>query len=144
MSVNMSKIGARVQGLRENLGLTVGEVALKTHYTQKSILLMENGRATVDVDFLVALCGVLNVTPNDILQGEYNQPTPAEGDTDSRIDSFIERLDEIKSSELSRTRIKDTEETINEIKAMVDQIRTEERRESLHDKSKYKERRFNI
>lgn len=144
MSVNMSKIGARVQGLRENLGLTVGEVALRTHYTQKSILLMENGRATVDVDFLVALCGVLNVTPNDILQGEYIQPTPVEGDTDSRIDSFIERLDEIKSNELSKTRIKDTEETINEIKAMVDQIRAEERRESQQDKSKYKERRFNI
>lgn len=144
MAVNYKKIGERIQSLREYRGISVSDLANKTNFTTKSILLSENGRASISVDFLIALCAALNVTPNDILQGEFEMPETVETDTPEMVSEFIDKLDEIKQSKLSKSVIKDTHTTIMEIKKMVDECKEEERAKKSSSTINYKARHFEV
>ena len=71
MGSQYQQIGATLRSLRELRGKSVTEVAQGTSFTSKSLILAENGQAEITVKYLLELCRMLAVTPNDILQGQF-------------------------------------------------------------------------
>lgn len=119
MTVSYMRIGDRIRALRELKNLSIADVAAKTNFTQKSLLLAESGRATLSLEFLLAMCNVLHTTPNDILSGEYEEPEKPM----SRVPSLSVARAEDGAAPIrvaqSHTKINDTQETLDQIERMV-------------------------
>lgn len=69
--MNLKKIGERVKTRRKMKGMSIAELAHATSMTPRSITLIEEGRALMDIECLVNLCTHLEMTPNELLSGEY-------------------------------------------------------------------------
>ncbi len=64
------KIGKFIKEKRKDLGLTQEDLAKKLNVTNKSISKWENGKCMPDVSLIEPLCNELDITINDLLNGE--------------------------------------------------------------------------
>lgn len=136
MNVNYRRIGERIQSLRELRGLSIAEMADQTNFTPKSLLLAENGTAIISLEFVLSICQVLDVTPNDILKGQFPDKDFTLAAREALIDDFIARIRELEAAaSTSKTKINNTEQTIEEIGKMVDSKKRELQKEAPVPKS---------
>ena len=68
--MNQVKIGKFIAECRKKQGLTQTELADKLGITDKAVSKWETGRAMPDASLMLALCGILKITVNDLLSGE--------------------------------------------------------------------------
>lgn len=71
MEINYIRLGERIKNLRKARKMSIDELAQKVHYSVKSIVLVENGQAVISLELFVTLCTVLDIAPNELLEGEY-------------------------------------------------------------------------
>lgn len=134
MNIDYWQVGVRIRSIRELKNMSIAELADKTNFTTKSLLLAENGKATLSLEFLVSICGALGVTPNDILRGQFPEDEFTLSAREALIEDFTVRLQEIQEgATLSRSKIQETDRTIEEISRMVDSKRREMLRNSPVD-----------
>lgn len=137
MNIDYRRIGARIRSLRELKNISVLELADKTNFTSKSLLLAENGKATLSLEFLISICAALEVTPNDILRGQFPEDEFTLSAREALIEDFTVRLQEIEEgTALTKTKIQETDRTLDEISRMVDSKRREMLRDSPVDPPK--------
>lgn len=66
-------IGTNLGILRRKSGITQAQLAEETGVTANHISHVENGTNAMSITLLLDACKVLDVTPNDILAGEYSE-----------------------------------------------------------------------
>lgn len=76
--MNRKNIGQNIRTLRKQYGMTQAEIAEKTGVSTDHISHVEIGSGTISLPLLIEICKLLEVTPNDILAGEYTPELPAE------------------------------------------------------------------
>ena len=64
------KIGKFVAAKRKEVGLTQVQLAEKLNVTDRAVSKWETGRSLPDASIMLDLCGILNITVNDLLSGE--------------------------------------------------------------------------
>lgn len=69
--MNLKRIGKNVKKYRKKLGLTQSQLAEMVQLSTVHISHIETGTVSMSLDCLLALCNALQVTPNEILLGEY-------------------------------------------------------------------------
>lgn len=69
--MNRKNIGQNLRTLRRQCGMTQAQIAEKTGVSTDHISHVEIGSGTISLPLLVEICKLLEVTPNDILTGEY-------------------------------------------------------------------------
>ncbi len=69
--MNLKSLGLNIKKYRKGLKYTQLELAEKTNLSTVHISHIENGSVKMSVDTLISMCNVLKVTPNDILEGQY-------------------------------------------------------------------------
>lgn len=140
MGINYLQVGERIRSLRELRGMTVGELAEKTDFTTKSLLLAEHGKASLSIEFVLSLCAALGVTPNDILRGEYPEIPHQPDEREALIDNLVERLVGAQAEKTkSLTKINNTDQTVKEIESMVANLKREmKENEPVRGQPKYR------
>ena len=73
--MDRKNIGLNIRALRRQAGMTQAQMAEKTGVSTDHISHVEIGSGTISLPLLIELCNLLEVTPNDILAGEY-RPNP--------------------------------------------------------------------
>ena len=68
--MNQEKIGSFIAEKRKEHNLTQKQLAEKLMISDKAVSKWENGRCLPDVSVMLDLCQVLNITVNDLLNGE--------------------------------------------------------------------------
>lgn len=76
--MNKENIGQNLRTLRRQCGITQAELAEKTGVSTDHISHAEIGSGSISLPLLIAICKLLEVTPNDILAGEYSPNTAGE------------------------------------------------------------------
>ena len=69
--MNQEKIGSFIAQCRKEKNLTQMQLAEKLNMSNKSISKWETGRGMPDVSIMIELCGILGITVNELLSGEY-------------------------------------------------------------------------
>lgn len=69
-------IGNNIKRRRLELKLTQAQLAERAQISDVHISHIETGKASMSLETLLAICRVLDTTPNDILLGEYFYPVP--------------------------------------------------------------------
>ncbi len=64
------KIGKFIAERRKNVNLTQAQLAEKLNITDKAISKWERGKAMPDVSIMLDLCGILEISVNELLSGE--------------------------------------------------------------------------
>ena len=64
------KIGRFIAERRKKVNLTQAQLAEKLNITDKAISKWERGKAMPDVSLMLELCGILEITVNELLSGE--------------------------------------------------------------------------
>ncbi len=68
--MNQNKIGAFISERRKAKGWTQNQLAEKLGITDKAISKWENGRSMPDLSLFIPLCGLLEITLNELFAGE--------------------------------------------------------------------------
>ncbi len=69
--MNTKQIGQNIKKARKALKMTQAELAEQANMSAIHVSHLETGKANLTIDTLYDFCKILNVTPNDILAGEY-------------------------------------------------------------------------
>ena len=69
--MNKKNIAKNLKTARRQRGLTQAQVAERTGVSTAHISHAEIGFGTISLPLLLEMCKLMNVTPNDILAGEY-------------------------------------------------------------------------
>ena len=95
-------VGKKVQDKRLSLGLTQEQLAERLGKSLRFVTEIERGAVGVSIGTLLALCGALKTTPNDLLLPQEKTPT---SDLDWLIHSLTNCPDSVRSTaiELVRT-----------------------------------------
>lgn len=72
--MNKKQIGQNIQRIRQSQNMTQAELAEMVHLSIVHISHIETGFAIPSLATLLDLCNALNVTPNDVLLGQYCTP----------------------------------------------------------------------
>lgn len=68
--MDQAKIGKFIAERRKNEKLTQMQLAEKLNITDRAVSKWETGKAMPDSSIMLELCGILNITVNDLLSGE--------------------------------------------------------------------------
>ena len=74
--MNNENIAQNIQKLRGKRDMTQAELAENMNISMDCIIDAELGSTTITLEFLLQMCDSLEVTPNDILAGEYPSGGP--------------------------------------------------------------------
>jgi len=88
--MNKKNIGQNLGVLRRQSGMTQAELAEETGVTTDHISHVEIGSGTISLPLLLNICNLLDVTPNDILAGEYGLDVAGEMGSQGEIPSLCE------------------------------------------------------
>lgn len=69
--MNRIQIGKNIKSIRNEKKMTQAELAEKAQISVIHVSHIENGSVNMSLETLLSICHALNVTPNDILLGEY-------------------------------------------------------------------------
>lgn len=72
--MDQARIGAFIQQMRKEIGMTQKELAEKLNMSDKTISKWETGKGLPDVSLLPSLCQILNININELLVGEKLPP----------------------------------------------------------------------
>ena len=72
--MNLKQVGKNVKARRKERHLTQAQLAELAEVSVNHISHIENGTVAMSLESLLSICRALNVTPNDILLGEYLYP----------------------------------------------------------------------
>lgn len=72
--MNLKQIGQNVQARRKERKMTQAELAEKAQLSIVHVSHIESGSVAMSLDSLLAICSALEITPNDLLLGEYVIP----------------------------------------------------------------------
>ena len=72
--MNLKQIGQTIQARRKELKITQTQLAEKAQLSVVHVSHIETRKVSMSLDSLLAICSALEVTPNDILLGEYVIP----------------------------------------------------------------------
>lgn len=137
MGINYLQVGDRIRSLREIRGMTASDLANRTGFTAKSMLLAENGRAAISLEFLLDICSALDVTPNDILRGMFRETDVYDLEREGLLNDALAQNAKSSEKTKSYTKISDPETTAKAIEEMLDNARRE-RRETQGDTQKWR------
>lgn len=84
--MNKANIGRNIQVLRSALGFNQTQLAEMLDVSPIHLSHVETGKVGISTDLLLGLCKYLSVTPNDILNGEYE----SQGEVNPTL-SFFEK-----------------------------------------------------
>ena len=73
--MNKKNVGQNLRTLRRQCGMTQADLAERTGVSTDHISHAEIGSGTISLPLLIEICRLLEVTPNDILAGEYAPDT---------------------------------------------------------------------
>lgn len=136
MAINYAALGKRLQKARKLKDMSSSDLAQRVRLTPKSIVFLEEGQADITLDLLLSLCNALDVTPNDLLAGEFfasDGRSLAERATLEELKELVLSLKEPAGSDpappqnaqtKSGTVVKNTQATLEEIKALVSEYKT--------------------
>ena len=68
--MDLIAIGKFIASCRKDVGLTQMQLAEKLNVTDKAVSKWETGKSMPDSSIMLALCGELNITVNDLLNGK--------------------------------------------------------------------------
>ena len=74
MEYDLQLIGARLQAARKAKGYTQDYVSARADITEKFLSQIERGKAGLSVQTLIALCDILEITPNYVLLPDAARP----------------------------------------------------------------------
>ncbi|MBQ4575865.1 MAG: helix-turn-helix transcriptional regulator [Clostridia bacterium] len=97
------KIGQFIAGCRKKANLTQMQLAEKLNITDRAVSKWECGKAMPDSSIMLELCGILNITVNDLLCGEVITMENYNKELENNL------LDMIKQKEESDKRLLRTE-----------------------------------
>ena len=67
--MNQEKTGALIAACRRAQGLTQAQLAERLHITDRAVSKWETGKSLPDASLMLALCGILGVTADELLLG---------------------------------------------------------------------------
>lgn len=70
--MDLKLLGLNIKNSRKNMKLTQAQLAEKTNLSTVHISHIEGGSVKMSVDALINICNALNITPNDILWGQFD------------------------------------------------------------------------
>jgi len=70
-NMNRKNVGQNLRTLRRQCGMTQAQLAEKIGVSTDHVSHAEIGFGSISLPLLIEICKLLNVTPNDILAGEY-------------------------------------------------------------------------
>lgn len=68
--MDQEKIGKFIASCRKSTGLTQAALAEKLGITDRAVSKWENGKSMPDASIMLELCGILEITVNELLSGE--------------------------------------------------------------------------
>ncbi len=74
--MDKKQIGLNIKESREKRKMTQEKLAEYADLSTVHVSHLETGKASMSMCSLLAICDALNVTPNEILLGEYPPPDP--------------------------------------------------------------------
>lgn len=83
--MDKKNIGRNIRRLRKKCGMTQVELAKAANVTVDHIAHVEIGAGSISVPLLLEICRLLNVTPNDILEGEFSSDSLENDDISDEI-----------------------------------------------------------
>ncbi len=93
------KIGKFIAACRKQEKLTQMQLAEKLGITDRAVSKWETGRTLPDASLMLELCGILNITVNDLLSGEVVQMENYNKEMENRL------LEMVKEKELADKRL---------------------------------------
>ena len=78
--MNKKNIGQNLGTLRRQCGMTQSQIAEQIGVSIDHISHVEIGKGSISLALLLKICKLMNVTPNDILAGEYGTKAADEDD----------------------------------------------------------------
>ncbi|MEK9911568.1 MAG: helix-turn-helix transcriptional regulator [Candidatus Puniceispirillum sp.] len=106
-----STLGGRISQAREASGMSVAEVVKQLGVRAKTYEAWESDRSEPRANKLVALAGILNVSPPYLLGGLGVQPSKDKDDTPD-MDALAEQIKQIEKS------LKDASRALRRLKAL--------------------------
>lgn len=143
MEVNNKLIGQQMMKARKLKGLTVADVAAQVHFTSQSIVFAESGQVKFELDFLLLVCNALDITPNDLLAGQFTSfrstsvaQEAAIKELQDLVASIKQNAPEEEKKEDKAFQIKDRETALQEIRDMIFQTKLDEQKNQLVPRTK--------
>lgn len=68
MKISKAKLGRNIRSGRERLGMSVEEMAYRLGESTENVMKIEAGRKYVSLETGLAICVVLEMTPNELLE----------------------------------------------------------------------------
>lgn len=87
--MNQEKIGKFISTVRKEKKLTQKQLADKLGITDRAISKWENGKSMPDLSLLKPLCDILEITINELLNGEYTSKDDKKNDLENNIVNVI-------------------------------------------------------
>lgn len=95
--MNYKKIGTFICSLRKEKNLTQKELADKLNITNKAISKWERGISCPDISLLIPLSDILEVTTNEILNGQREEVSDINKDVDKKVKKTLTYMVDISS-----------------------------------------------
>lgn len=76
--MNKKTVGKNVQLLRNAFGYSQAELAERLGVSTIHLSHIETGKVGMSIEILISICNYLSVTPNDILNGEFETQSSGE------------------------------------------------------------------
>ena len=95
--MNYKKIGTFICSLRKEKNLTQKELADKLNITNKAISKWERGISCPDISLLIPLSDILDVTTNEILNGQREEVSDINKDVDKKVKRTLTYMVDISS-----------------------------------------------
>jgi len=70
--MDLKLLGLNIKNSRKNIKLTQAQLAEMTNLSTVHISHIEGGSVKMSVDALINICNALNITPNDVLLGQFD------------------------------------------------------------------------
>lgn len=89
--VNLAKIGKFIAEQRKLAKLTQAQLAEKLNITDRAVSKWETGRALPDSSIMLELCAILNITVNDLLNGEVTSVEDYKKEMEKNLLAMVEQ-----------------------------------------------------
>lgn len=97
--MNQECIGKFIAECRKKKGLTQNELAIRLGVTDKAISKWENGRCLPDLALIKPLCKELDISMNELINGDYIEKSDLEEKSESTLDNTIAYIDKKEKKE---------------------------------------------
>lgn len=81
-------IGSKIFKYRTNMNMTQADLAEKTNTTSKFVSMLENGKTGIKIDTLIKYINVLNISPNELFDGLFNNKLTLDISLENKIINF--------------------------------------------------------